>query len=153
MNGKTTDKRGVEQNKTLDKYGIEQNKTANKSDVKENTRLCEHSAAHEKSLQRAKEKVLSHQDVEKICKIFYLLSDPGRFKIVQTLLTGELCVYHLCEVCQSNVSAVSHQLRLLKDNHIVKARRFGKNVEYSIADMHVREIIEMGIRHLSCDDK
>lgn len=123
------------------------------NDVKEMSSVCEHNAAHEKSLQRAKENVLSQQDVEKICKIFYLLSDPGRFKIVQTLLEGELCVYHLCEICQSNISAVSHQLRLLKDNHIVKARKFGKNVEYSIADMHVREIIEMGIRHLSCEQE
>lgn len=115
-------------------------------------KLCEHNALHEENLQKAKERVLSQQDLEKVCKMFYLLSDPGRFKIVQTLLEGELCVYHLCEICQSNVSAVSHQLRLLKDNHIVKARRCGKNVEYSIADMHVREMVEMGIRHLSCDD-
>lgn len=122
-----------------------------KRNEKKDVAECEHTLAHEKSLQRAKEKLLSQQDVEKICKIFYLLSDPGRFKIVQTLLEGELCVYHLCQICQSNVSAVSHQLRLLKDNHILKARRCGKNVEYSIADMHVREIIEMGIRHLSCD--
>lgn len=113
---------------------------------------CEHNAQHEKSLERAKTHVLSKSDLEKICKIFYLLSDPGRFTIVQTLLEGELCVYHLCEICQSNVSAVSHQLRLLKDNHIVKARRCGKNVEYSIADEHVREMIEMGIRHLSCKE-
>ena len=114
---------------------------------------CEHKEEHEKHLQKAKENLLSSTEVEKICKIFHLLADPNRFKIVQTLLQGEHCVYHLCEICQSNVSAVSHQLRLLKDNHIVKARKFGKNVEYSIADAHVKEIIEMGIRHLSCADK
>jgi ArsR family transcriptional regulator len=111
---------------------------------------CERGEEHERNLQKAKGKLLSSVDLEKVCKIFYLLSDPGRFKIVQTLLQGELCVYHLCEICQSTVSAVSHQLRLLKDNGIIKARKFGKNVEYSIADEHVKEIIETGIRHLSC---
>ena len=116
----------------------------------ETTMRCGHQTQHEISVQRAKENVLAHVDVEKICKIFHLLADPSRFKIVQALLEGELCVYHLCEICQSTVSAVSHQLRLLKDSDIVRARRFGKNVEYAIADDHVKEIVEMGIRHLHC---
>lgn len=111
---------------------------------------CEHEKKHEEAVQKAKENVLSIADVEKICGIFHLLSEPSRFKIVLALLQGEMCVYHLLEVCDSTKSALSHQLRILKDNNIVKARRFGKNIEYSIADMHVREIIEKGIAHLHC---
>ncbi|MBQ7924474.1 MAG: helix-turn-helix transcriptional regulator [Clostridia bacterium] len=111
---------------------------------------CAHNHAHEAVVARAKEEILLPSDVEKVCKIFQLLSDPSRLKIVLALLNGELCVYHLTEVCEGTQSAVSHQLRILRDNHIVKSRRQGKFVEYSIADNHVRGIIEMGVQHLQC---
>lgn len=112
--------------------------------------LCEHEREHELAVQRAKEGILSAKDTEKICKIFHLLSDPGRFRLVYALLQGDMCVYHLTEVADGTQSGVSHQLRVLRDNKIVKARRVGKNVEYSIADEHVREIIETGVKHLQC---
>ena len=111
---------------------------------------CDHEKEHQASVQRAKEGILAGSDVEKVCKLFHLLSDPGRLKIVFALMNGEMCVYHLTEVCGGSVSGVSHQLRVLRDNGIVKAKRLGKNVEYSIADNHVREIVEMGIEHLQC---
>ena len=72
-------------------------------------------------------------------------------KIVLALLEGEMCVYHIAEVCDATVSGVSHQLRILRDNQVVKAKRYGKNVEYSIADEHVHEIIKMGIKHSTCN--
>ena len=111
---------------------------------------CGHLQEHEAAVLRAKEGILNHSDVEKVCRIFHLLSDTNRLKIVLALLDNELCVYHLTEICGGTQSAVSHQLRILRDNHIVKARRIGKNVEYSIADNHVRSIVEMGILHLQC---
>ena len=90
------------------------------------------------------------KDVEKISKIFHMLADAGRLKIVLALLKGDMCVYHLTEICGGTQSGVSHQLRVLKDNKIVKSKRLGKNVEYSIADEHIREIVEMGKAHLLC---
>ena len=111
---------------------------------------CDREQEHAASVQRAKEGILSDTEVEKICKIFQLLSDPGRLKIVLALMNGEMCVYHLTEVCNGTVSGVSHQLRVLRDNGIVRSKRMGKNMEYSIADDHVREIVEMGIEHLKC---
>ena len=107
---------------------------------------------HAKAVQRAKEEILSGSDVEKICNIFQILSMPSRLKIVLALLNGEMCVYHLTEVCGGTVSSVSHQLRILRDNCIVKAKRFGKNVEYSIIDEHVCKIILMAVEHLSCGE-
>ncbi len=112
---------------------------------------CEREKEHEGIVARAKEGILLPSDVEKVCKIFHLLSDASRLKIVMTLLNGNLCVYHLTDVCESTQSAVSHQLRILRDNNIVKAHKKGKYVEYSLADNHVRGIIEMGIRHLHCE--
>ena len=113
---------------------------------------CDREKEHLASVDRAKEGILSENDVERICKIFRLLSEPSRTKIVLALLNGEMCVYHLTEFCGGTVSAVSHQLRILRDNGIVKAKRYGKNVEYSIADMHVEKIISMGIAHLACEE-
>lgn len=111
---------------------------------------CEHEKEHAAAVIRAKENVLAGSDVEKICVVFRMLADPTRMKIVLALMQGEMCVYHLAEVSNSTVSGVSHQLRVLRDNKIVKAKRFGKNVEYSIADDHVREIVQKGIEHLTC---
>ena len=95
-------------------------------------------------------KVYSQEEVEQVCQIFHLLSDCTRFKIVQVLSQGNFCVGHLLEFCEGSPSALSHQLRILKDNGIIKAKRFGKNVEYSIADEHIQKIVEKGIEHLSC---
>ena len=111
---------------------------------------CEREKEHLQSVQRAKEGVLSHTDVQKMCKIFQVLADSTRMKIVLALMKGEMCVYHLAEVCDATVSGVSHQLRILRDNGIVRTRRFGKNVEYSIADDHVREMVDLAVTHLSC---
>ena len=105
---------------------------------------------HEAAVKRVKEDVMLSKDVEKISKIFQMLSDVGRLKIVLALLKGDMCVYHLTEVCDGSQSGVSHQLRILKDNGIVKSKRLGKNVEYSIADEHIREIVEIGKAHLLC---
>ena len=114
------------------------------------TRICENEQEHDMTAQRAKEGVLSPSDVEKICNVFRVLADPTRMKIVLGLLNGDMCVNHLMEVCGGTQSGVSHQLRVLRDNKIVKAKRMGQNVEYSIADGHVREIVEMAVAHLHC---
>jgi ArsR family transcriptional regulator len=66
-------------------------------------------------------------------------------------MKGEMCVYHLAEVCDATVSGVSHQLRIMRDNGIVRAKRFGKNVEYTIADGHVYEMVAMALEHLKCE--
>lgn len=113
---------------------------------------CEHEQEHESAVRRAKEEALPSSDLEKICKIFHLLSDEGRLKLVMALMQGEMCVYHLLEVSGGTCSGVSHQLRILRDNGIVKARRLGKNMEYSIADEHIRKIIGMSVEHLVCSD-
>ncbi len=111
---------------------------------------CEREKEHLLSAQRAKEGVLAHNDVEKMCKIFCVLADATRLKIVLALMKGDMCVYHLTDVCDGTESGISHQLRILRDNSIVRARRLGKNVEYSIADNHVREMVDLAIEHLKC---
>ncbi len=112
---------------------------------------CNKEKAHAATVKRVKEGILSSSEVEKVCSVFRLLADPTRMKAVLALMKGEMCVYHLAEVTDSTVSGVSHQLRLLREKGIVKAERFGKNVEYSIIDEHVRKIVQTAIKHLSCE--
>ena len=92
----------------------------------------------------------TQQEVEEVCLVFRMLAEPMRMKIVLALLEGEMCVYHLTEACGGTQSGTSHQLRILRDNRVVKAKRLGQSVEYSIADEHIRNIVEMGLAHLHC---
>ena len=112
---------------------------------------CERLAEHSATAKRAKEGILSGTDLARVCRIFQLLSDPGRLNIVYALMKGEMCVHHLTEVCGGTVSAVSHQLRLLRENGIIKAKRIGQHMEYSIADEHVCEIVALTVKHLECE--
>ena len=112
---------------------------------------CGRLAEHNEVAKRAKEGVLSASDLAQVSRIFQLLSDPGRLNIVYALMKGEMCAYHLTEVCGGTVSAVSHQLRILRENGILKSKRLGKHIEYSIADHHVCEIIELAVAHLACE--
>ena len=115
-----------------------------------NAKDCKHEQEHQAAVERAKGAELSTEIVAKVCNIFRILGEPSRMKIVLALTKGELCVFHIVEACGGTQSAVSHQLRVLKDNGIVKARRDGQNVVYSIADEHVWEIVEMGVAHIAC---
>ncbi len=111
---------------------------------------CEKTKEHLAAVKRAKADVMSSSDVEEICGVFRMLADPTRMKVVIALMKGSMCVYHLAEVSNSTVSGVSHQLRVLRDSNIVKVKRQGRNMEYSIADEHVRKIVNMAIKYLSC---
>ncbi len=114
---------------------------------------CDRERERETAMQRAREEILSSAEVEKMASAFRMLSDPTRLKLVLALLKGNMCVYHLAEVANGTVSGVSHQLRVLRDANIVKVERLGRNMEYSIADEHVRKMIELGMEHLTCTNK
>ncbi|MBQ2855140.1 MAG: helix-turn-helix transcriptional regulator [Oscillospiraceae bacterium] len=87
-----------------------------------------------------------------IAELFKGFADPTRVHILCLLLTGEeLCVTDIAEKTGVSQSAVSHQLRLLKQMHLLKSRREGKNMHYSLADDHVRTILQMGLEHVMCE--
>lgn len=93
----------------------------------------------------------NHDDalIYKSTEIFSALSDSTRFKILCALADGELCVNHIVEACDVSQSAISHQLRLLKDRGLVKSKRVGQNFVYSLSDEHVRSLIIIGLEHAS----
>lgn len=108
------------------------------------------------------QKCINPEDVEKtlktmpspdtilgLSKIFKALGDASRIKIVTALLDLEHCVCDLSVLCGQSESAVSHQLRVLRTLRIVKNRRQGKTVYYSLDDDHVRSLLQMSIEHIS----
>ncbi len=86
---------------------------------------------------------------DRIAELFKAFADPTRVQILWTLMEGELCVGDISRGIELSQSAVSHQLRLLKQLHLIKARRVGKNMLYSLADDHVRTILQMGLEHVT----
>ena len=90
------------------------------------------------------------QNVEEISNMFSLLGDPSRIKILLALREGELCVFHICEITGAKQSATSQHLRKLKDNKVVKCRKDGNLVLYSLADEHVENILSIALEHKDC---
>ena len=86
--------------------------------------------------------------MESIAELFKGFCDPTRVHILSLLLEEELCVTQIAEKVELSQSAISHQLRLLKQMHLIKFRREGKNILYSLADDHVRTILQMGLEHV-----
>ena len=91
--------------------------------------------------------------LDHIADLFKGFADSTRLHILCLLMTGEeLCVSEISERSGVSQSAVSHQLQYLKQKHLVKFRRDGKNVYYSLADEHVRTILQMGLEHAMCEE-
>ena len=86
--------------------------------------------------------------VEKVSQLFKVLSDPTRLNILLYLKDGKKNVTSISQSVQMEQSAVSHQLRLLRENHVVKSRREGKTILYSLDDFHVLDILEQTIKHV-----
>ena len=83
-----------------------------------------------------------------LAELYKIFGDSTRIKILYALFEAELCVCDIAQVLDMTQSAISHQLRLLKASKLVKFRREGKTIFYSLADEHVRTIIDMGMEHL-----
>lgn len=88
------------------------------------------------------------QDVADLADVFGLLSDPGRLRLLTSLLeAGELCVCDLAAATGLNESSVSHALRLLRAHRVVQVRRAGRMSYYRLADSHVRLLLDLGLQH------
>jgi DNA-binding transcriptional ArsR family regulator len=87
--------------------------------------------------------------VEALADTFRILGDPTRVRIVDALAGGQLCVHEISEHIGLSESAVSHQLRLMRTMRIVKGRREGRCVYYTLDDQHVLDLFQQGLRHVS----
>ena len=87
--------------------------------------------------------------VEALADTFRILGDPTRIRIVDALAQGDLCVHELSDKVGISESAISHQLRLMRTMRIVRGRREGRCVYYSLDDQHILDLFQQGLRHVS----
>lgn len=114
--------------------------------------VCENEEEHIKRVQAARENMPPEEDIYELASRFKAIAEPSRLKILLALEGGELCVEHITKAVDGNQSAVSHQLKTLKDSKIIKSRRSGKNILYSVSDEHVLKMIELAKEHLNCNE-
>lgn len=99
-------------------------------------------------MERLKSEKISEKEINALSDVFKVFGDGTRLKILWVLFDSELCVFDISEKLGMSQSAISHQLRILKQARLVKARREGKNTFYSLDDEHVKRIIEQVMIHV-----
>ncbi|MDR3206439.1 MAG: metalloregulator ArsR/SmtB family transcription factor [Candidatus Methanoplasma sp.] len=110
---------------------------------------CNTSETHARAVAEAKERMPDENLVYDLSDMFKVLSDSTRLKILWSMDGGEICVCGIAEVVGMSVSATSHQLRMLKQMKLVKSRRKGKNIYYSLDDSHVNTVLKVAMEHLT----
>ena len=109
---------------------------------------CDFYQVHEDVVKSVTDKMPDEDQLYDLAEIFKVFGDSTRIKILYALFEAELCVCDIAQLLGLTQTAVSHQLRVLKTNKLVKSRREGKNIFYSLADDHVRRIINQGMEHV-----
>jgi ArsR family transcriptional regulator len=115
----------------------------------DNMQVCETTCIHEDIVNRVKDKLPDDETIYKLSEFFKVFGDKTRVKIVSALIDSEMCVCDIAYLLNMSQSAISHQLRVLKNNNLVKNRKEGKVVYYSLDDDHVKDIIAQGIVHIT----
>ena len=109
---------------------------------------CEFLKLHPQIVEQVRKEMPAPSEQEQVCELFRMFADPTRLRILTVLRVSDMCVCHIAEILDMTVSAISHQLRLLRAAHLVTSRRVGKSVIYSLADDHVRTILGQGMDHV-----
>lgn len=113
--------------------------------------VCDGFEVHEDLLKIVNETLPEETELYDLAELFKVFGDSTRIRILFVLFEAEVCVCDLAKVLNMTQSAISHQLRILKQNKLVKSRREGKSIFYSLADDHVRTIINQGRDHIEED--
>ncbi len=109
---------------------------------------CDAECVHEQLLKIVNDTMPDETELYDLSELFKVFGDSTRIRILFVLFEAEVCVCDLAKVLNMTQSAISHQLRILKQNKLVKSRREGKSIFYSLADGHVRTIISQGLDHI-----
>ena len=115
---------------------------------REQLEICEVSVLHEDVLARVRKKMPPEEPVYEVSELFKVFGDSTRSRIICALNIEEMCVCDLAALLNMTHSAVSHQLRLLKVSRIVKSRKEGRVVYYSLDDTHIAKIFAMAFDHI-----
>lgn len=114
----------------------------------DHTEVCECHEVHSEIIEKVNEMMPDEERLYDLAELFKIFGDSTRIRILFVLFEAEVCVCDLAETLGMTQSAISHQLRILKSSDLVKSRREGKQVYYSLADEHVRTIIASGMEHV-----
>ena len=113
-----------------------------------NVECCEFMHAHDEIVEKVQKEMPSEDTLYDLTELFRIFGDSTRIRILYVLFEAEMCVCDIADLLGLTQSAISHQLRTLKANKLVRSRREGKTVFYSLADQHVRSIIGQGMDHV-----
>lgn len=109
---------------------------------------CDYMHLHEKVIEQVQEEMPEEEILYDLAELFKVFGDSTRIKILYVLFQSEMCVCDIAQLLNMSQSAISHQLRVLKQAQLVKYRREGKTVFYSLADAHVNTILNQGLEHI-----
>ena len=109
---------------------------------------CDYMHLHEKVIEQVQEEMPEEEILYDLAELFKVFGDSTRIKILYVLFQPEMCVCDIAQLLNMSQSAISHQLRVLKQAQLVKYRREGKTVFYSLADAHVNTILNQGLEHI-----
>lgn len=109
---------------------------------------CDYINVHQDLVKAVLESLPDETELYDLAELFKVFGDTTRIRILYVLFQSEMCVCDLAQMLGMGQSAVSHQLKILKNNRLVKSRREGKTIFYSLSDGHVRTIIDQGFEHL-----
>ncbi len=115
-------------------------------EIKENIQDTEQ--VHEELVEKLRAQMPDETKLYDLAELYKVFGDSTRIRIMYVLFDAEVCVYDIAATLNMTQSAISHQLRILKQSRLVKGRRDGKQIYYSLDDEHVRSIIAMGREHL-----
>jgi ArsR family transcriptional regulator len=113
-----------------------------------NSDVCNCSLIHEEVVREVRENIPDEEKLYELAELFKVLGDTTRVKILYALLNAEMCVCDIAALLGMTQSAISHQLRVLKQSRLVKYRKDGKVVYYSLDDEHVKHIFDQGLIHI-----
>lgn len=116
--------------------------------AEEELECCDTIEVHQDLLKIVNETMPDEVELYNLAELFKVFGDSTRIRILYVLFEAEVCVCDLAQALNMTQSAISHQLKILKQNRLVKSRREGKSVFYSLADGHVRTIIAQGREHI-----
>ena len=114
-----------------------------------NVECCDFIHAHEEIVEKVRGTIPGEDTLYDLTELFRIFADSTRIRILYVLLESEMCVCDIAALLGMTQSAISHQLRALKNARLVKSRREGKTVFYSLTDDHVKTIIDQGLEHVS----
>lgn len=110
--------------------------------------MCEITVIHEDTVNEVKNKMPDDGLIYDMAELFKIFADSTRMKIIYALMENELCVCDIANIVKTTQSAISHQLRILKQSKLVKFRKVGKVVYYSLDDEHIYQIVTKGREHI-----